>query len=103
MGAITELKKEYFASLEYYNKSLHENSKVGNILFESKLLFNIGFLLHSQAKLDSAFIYVKKAEDIRIKIGDKDGIVSAKLELGRILMAQRKYKRGIQRMYRKFA
>ncbi len=92
LGAITELRKEYSASLDYYNKSLHENSKIGNILFESKLLFNIGFLYHSKMELDSAFTYVKKAEDIRIQIGDKDGIVSAKVELGRILTDKGNYK-----------
>ncbi|MBN2595425.1 MAG: tetratricopeptide repeat protein, partial [Marinifilaceae bacterium] len=91
LGAISELRKEFTTSLDYYNKSLHENSKIGNILFESKLLFNIGFLLHSQGKLDSAIIYVQKAEDIRIKIGDKDGVISTKLELGRIAIDQKKY------------
>ena len=91
LGAVSETRKEFATSLGYYNKSLHENSKIGNILFESKLLFNIGFLLHSQAKLDSAIIYVQRAEDIRIKIGDKDGMVSAKLELARISIDQKKY------------
>ncbi|MUP37629.1 tetratricopeptide repeat-containing sensor histidine kinase [Labilibaculum euxinus] len=91
LGAVSETRKEFATSLGYYNKSLHENSKIGNILFESKLLFNIGFLLHSQAKLDSAIIYVQRAEDIRIKIGDKDGMVSAKLELARIAIDQQKY------------
>ncbi|MDM8161369.1 tetratricopeptide repeat protein [Labilibaculum sp. K2S] len=91
LGAISETRKEFAISLDYYNKSLHENSKTGNILFESKLLFNIGFLLHSQAKLDSALIYVQRAEDIRIKIGDKDGVVSAKLELAKIAIDQEKY------------
>ncbi len=92
LGAVSELKEEYKLSLNYYNKSLYENSKVGNILFESKLLFNIGFLLHSQAELDSAFLYVRKAETIRTQVGDIDGIVSAKLELGRIALDQQKYK-----------
>ncbi len=92
LGAIAELKKEFTKSLDYYNKSLLENSKIGNILFESKLLYNIGFLYHSQTKLDSAFAHVKRAEKIRINIGDKDGIISAKVELGRILSDKGNYK-----------
>ena len=88
LGAIEEQNKNFAKSLDFYSKSLHENSKIGNVLFNSKLLFNIGYLYHSQNILDSAAIYVKRAEKIRIQIGDKDGLVSAKLELARIAMSQ---------------
>ncbi|MFA9370947.1 MAG: tetratricopeptide repeat protein [Labilibaculum antarcticum] len=91
LGAIAEQNKNFAKSLDLYTQSLHENSKVGNVLFDSKLLFNIGYLYHSQNLLDSATVYVQKAEDIRIRIGDKDGIVSAKLELARIAIDQGKY------------
>lgn len=92
LGAIAEQKKNFTKSLDYYTKSLKENSKIGNVLFDSKLLFNIGYLFHSQAILDSALIYVKKAEAIRIKVGDKEGLVSAKIELSKIAIDQKKYK-----------
>ncbi|MDQ1772615.1 tetratricopeptide repeat protein [Labilibaculum sp. A4] len=88
LGAIAEQNKNFTKSLDFYNKSLHENSKIGNVLFESKLLFNIGYLYHSQNMPDSATAYVKRAEKIRIQIGDKDGLISAKLELAKIEMSQ---------------
>ncbi|PCH71048.1 MAG: hypothetical protein COC06_02660 [Bacteroidales bacterium] len=88
LGAIAEQNKNFSKSLDFYNKSLHENSKLGNVLFESKLLFNIGYLYHSQGLLDSATYYVKKAEEIRIRLGDKDGLISAKLQLAKIAMSQ---------------
>jgi len=88
LGAIAEQNKNFSKSLDFYTKSLHENSKLGNVLFESKLLFNIGYLYHSQNMLDSATVYVKRAEKIRIQIGDKDGLISAKLELAKIAISQ---------------
>jgi tetratricopeptide (TPR) repeat protein len=90
LGAIAEQNKNFTKSLDFYTKSLHENSKVGNVLFDSKLLFNIGYLYHSQNILDSAIVYVKRAEKIRIQIGDKNGLISAKLELAKIAMSQKK-------------
>ncbi|BAX80356.1 hypothetical protein ALGA_1998 [Labilibaculum antarcticum] len=89
LGAIAEQNKNFTKSLDLYTQSLHENSKVGDVLFDSKLLFNIGYLYHSQNILDSATVYVKKAEKIRIQIGDKHGLISAKLELARIAMSER--------------
>jgi tetratricopeptide (TPR) repeat protein len=89
LGAIAEQNKNFTKSLDFYTQSLHENSKIGNVLFDSKLLFNIGYLYHSQNILDSATIYVQRAEKIRIQIGDKDGLISAKLELAKIAMSQK--------------
>jgi len=92
LGAISEKRKDFKSSLNYYQQSLKENAKLGNKLFKSKLIFNIGFLHHTQGKLDSAYSAVKQAKEIRIQIGDQNGIISSNLELARILMDQKKYK-----------
>ncbi|RUT78052.1 tetratricopeptide repeat-containing sensor histidine kinase [Ancylomarina longa] len=92
LGAVNEKRKEFKASLNYYKQSLEENAKLGNKLFESKLIFNIGFLYHAQGKLDSAFHEVKKTEAVRIQLGDQNGVISSKLEIAKILIDQKKYK-----------
>lgn len=87
LGALAEKNKNYTKSLDLYSKSLKINSEIGSISFDSKVLFNIGYLYHAQGQLDSAISYVERAEQIRIQLSDKEGLVSVKLELARIALS----------------
>lgn len=91
LGVVNEKRKNYDKSLEYYQKSLDQNKKLGNKLFESKLIFNIGYNYHMQGRHESAYIKVKEAETIRISLNDLEGIVNCKLTLARILSSMKSY------------
>jgi len=89
-------------TLEYYNKSLEINEKVGNIAMKNGLLNNIGRVYYYKGKFDKSIKNLTDSLEIRERIGDKYGISLSFVNLGLIYADKGQFDKAIDYHKRSF-
>ncbi|BAY95711.1 MULTISPECIES: CHAT domain-containing protein [unclassified Tolypothrix] len=86
---------DYSKAINYYNKSLEFNKKIGNKLGEVASLTGLGDAYLKKGDHGTAIRYISQSLDIAKKIGDIQGEASSLLVLGNISLQTEDYKKAI--------
>jgi tetratricopeptide (TPR) repeat protein len=96
LGNIHLIQKNYQKSLEYFMQSLHLSDQLGNISKQAKNYNNIANVYDALDKTDSSLYYHKRALDIQLENGLKDGIAFSYTCLGHCSLKKNDYPMALE-------
>lgn len=83
MGLIAKEEKQYSEAMKNFRLGLSVARRISEAAsLEAMLYNNLGIVFHAIEVPDSAFIYYKKALDLRVKISDKAGMAASYRNVG---------------------
>jgi tetratricopeptide (TPR) repeat protein len=96
LGSLYKAKGEWERAIEYYERSLAIQEKVGDEHDTAATLHNLGMVYQDKGKLDTAIEYQERSLAIAEKIGDEYGMSHIFNSLGEIYRVKEEWNKAIE-------